>query len=124
MTKQSLEVEDTKDCHLGSLGSIFKNAVKNHKEHSDLVKMLDCFLAVCFYQLFVQFMYYLAGGDHPYNAFVASTFSSLGLLTLGLVLRFQLCVPSAFPSLSTTKAFGDFVICSVCLFVTVFSLLG
>eukprot|EP00382_Lankesteria_abbotti_P005000 CAMPEP_0113849432 /NCGR_PEP_ID=MMETSP0372-20130328/3140_1 /TAXON_ID=340204 /ORGANISM="Lankesteria abbotti" /LENGTH=111 /DNA_ID=CAMNT_0000819247 /DNA_START=374 /DNA_END=705 /DNA_ORIENTATION=+ /assembly_acc=CAM_ASM_000359 len=88
-------------------------------KHTDQVKILDMFVFFLIYLSVIQIIYKFLVGEFPYNSFLASFYSACGTAVLALSLRFQHCLPEAFPNISSERSFSDFLICRLLLQLTV-----
>ncbi|OCK77697.1 defender against death DAD protein [Lepidopterella palustris CBS 459.81] len=81
------------------------------------VKLLDCFMGFLVAVGVLQFVYCIIVGNYPFNAFLAGFSATVGQFVLTASLRIQTNPEnkSEFESISTERAFADFVFGSLLL---------
>ncbi|CAM0137666.1 Dolichyl-diphosphooligosaccharide-protein glycosyltransferase subunit dad1 [Umbelopsis sp. WA50703] len=93
---------------------------------STSLKFIDVYLVFIMASGVFQFLYMLAVGTFPYNAFLAGFISTVGSFVLAANLRIQTNAQNSpdFKGISPERAFADFAICSILLHLFCVNFLG
>ncbi|KAI7884237.1 defender against death DAD protein [Lichtheimia hyalospora FSU 10163] len=90
------------------------------------LKIVDIYLVYIMLSGIFQFIYMLAAGTFPYNAFLSGFISTVGSFVLAANLRIQTNSHNKdmFKTVSPERAFADFVVCSLLLHFFCVNFLG
>mmetsp|Transcript_14745 Transcript_14745/g.36783 ORF Transcript_14745/g.36783 Transcript_14745/m.36783 type:complete len:111 (-) Transcript_14745:266-598(-) len=104
---------------------IFSAFAAEYRKTPTRVKIIDAFLIYALATAGVQFGYVLLVGSFPFNAFLAGFLCSLGFFALTVCLRLQ-ADPSNkdFGGISPERAFADYVLANLVLFLVVWNYIG
>ncbi|CAM9420794.1 unnamed protein product, partial [Phaeothamnion confervicola] len=106
------------------IGDVFNSLVKQyHRTTPRKVKLLDAFLVYVATTGVLVAAYSIVGGSFPFNSFLASFLCTVGVFVLTVSLRLQVDA-SNMAKRSPERAFADYVICNLILFLVVFNFMG
>lgn len=89
------------------------------------LKAIDLFLVYAIFTALIQFAYMAMVGSFPFNAFLAGLFSCIGTAVLAVCLRMQANPDNKeFRDLPPERAFADWVLCSLVLYLVVMNFIG
>eukprot|EP00298_Acanthocystis_sp_HF-20_P022547 c30535_g1_i1.p1 GENE.c30535_g1_i1~~c30535_g1_i1.p1 ORF type:complete len:111 (+),score=36.57 c30535_g1_i1:50-382(+) len=94
------------------------------KQTQQKVKLIDAFATFQLLTALVQMFYMLLVGTFPFNSFLSGFGASFISFCLTICLRKQVVSPKDFGNISQERAFADYVVCNVVLFLTVFNFMG
>ncbi|KAI8370518.1 DAD/Ost2 [Radiomyces spectabilis] len=103
---------------MNSIQAASKKFLQSYKKNTPTnLKLIDVYLVYILCSGILQFMYMVAAGTFPYNAFLAGFISTVGSFVLAANLRIQTNAQNTdlFKSISPERAFADFVVCSLLL---------
>eukprot|EP00033_Pygsuia_biforma_P000470 GCRY01000556.1.p1 GENE.GCRY01000556.1~~GCRY01000556.1.p1 ORF type:complete len:108 (+),score=14.38 GCRY01000556.1:115-438(+) len=89
------------------------------------LKLIDSFLVSILFAGIAVFCYCCLVGTFPFNAFLSGFGCTVGVFVLAIGLRLQ-CDPesSEFSHIGPERAFADFVMCSLILFLVAMNFVG
>eukprot|EP00128_Syssomonas_multiformis_P018030 Colp12_sorted_trinity150504_noHs@5587 len=89
------------------------------------IKVIDVYLVYVFATAVVQFTYCCLVGNFPFNSFLAGFISCVGSFVLAVSLRIQTNPENkTSESISTERAFAEFIFCNLLLHLVVMHFLG
>ncbi|CEL92859.1 unnamed protein product [Vitrella brassicaformis CCMP3155] len=109
---------------VSTLTDIAKSGFQQYKKVTpDRVKLLDLLVIFLGYTAVVQLLYCFIVGSFPFNSFLSGFICCVGSMTLTIGLRVQLMDPEEF-KITAERAFADYLVCNLVLFLTVINFLG
>ncbi|KAF2675223.1 defender against death DAD protein [Microthyrium microscopicum] len=112
-TTNSTNIRKTND-----VSQIVQHLYNNYVEQTpQRVKLIDTFMVFLVVVGALQFLYCLIGGNFPFNAFLSGFSATVGQFVLTASLRMQTNPENAseFKSVSTERAFADYIFGSLIL---------
>ncbi|KAI9285334.1 DAD/Ost2 [Umbelopsis sp. AD052] len=109
------------------LAPAIKRLANSYQQTTSIsLKFIDIYLVFIMGSGILQFVYMLAAGTFPYNAFLAGFISSVGSFVLAANLRIQTNAQNSsdFKGISPERAFADFAVCSILLHLFCVNFLG
>eukprot|EP00271_Cylindrocystis_brebissonii_P014643 TRINITY_DN36081_c0_g1_i1.p1 TRINITY_DN36081_c0_g1~~TRINITY_DN36081_c0_g1_i1.p1 ORF type:complete len:114 (-),score=19.30 TRINITY_DN36081_c0_g1_i1:625-966(-) len=89
------------------------------------LKAIDLFLVYSIATAVLQFLYMSLVGSFPFNAFLAGLLCCIGTSVLAVCLRMQANPDNKeFKDLPPERAFADYVLCSLVLYLVVINFIG
>ncbi|CAI5478968.1 unnamed protein product [Closterium sp. Yama58-4] len=89
------------------------------------LKALDLLVVYALLTAGIQFAYMALVGSFPFNAFLAGLLSCIGTAVLAVCLRMQANKDNKdFQDLPNERAFADYVLCSLVLYLVVINFIG
>lgn len=89
------------------------------------LKVLDLFFIYCISTAAIQFAYMALVGSFPFNAFLAGVLACIGTAVLAVCLRMQINKENKeFKDLPPERAFADYVLANLVLFLVVMNFIG
>ncbi|GMH42260.1 hypothetical protein BSKO_10179 [Bryopsis sp. KO-2023] len=108
-----------------SLKSVVNSFRVEYSKTPAKLKVLDCFCVYALATAAIQFAYMLTVGSFPFNAFLSGFFCCLGAFVFTVCLRMQSDPANQeFKHLSTERAFADYCVCCLFLFLVVWNFIG
>ncbi|KAH8550331.1 DAD/Ost2 [Umbelopsis sp. PMI_123] len=104
-----------------------KRLANSYQQNTSIsLKFIDIYLVFIMGSGILQFLYMLAVGTFPYNAFLAGFISTVGSFVLAANLRIQTNAQNSpdFKGISAERAFADFAVCSILLHLFCVNFLG
>eukprot|EP00775_Hariotina_reticulata_P005971 gene5971-6210_t len=110
---------------MSGISGLVNTFVTEYKKTPTKLKVLDAFLVYALLTAAVQFAYMLLVGTFPFNAFLAGLLCSLAFFSLTASLRMQ-SDPSNkdFEGLSPERAYADYVLANLVLFLAAWNYIG
>lgn len=110
---------------LGTFKEVYNTFVAEYKKTPQQIKIIDVFLLYTLLTAGAQVSYMLLVGSFPFNSFLAGLFCCLGFFVLTVCLRMQLDPSNKdFKDISPERAFADYVLCNMVLFLGVWNFMG
>jgi oligosaccharyltransferase complex subunit epsilon len=112
-----------------SLPAVWNKLVRHYSETTPhRIRLLDAFLAFAAATGVAQALYCLLVGSFPFNSFLAGFMCAVGCFVLTVSLRLHLAPlgddDTAMSSRDTGRAFADYVLCNLILFLAVINFIG
>ncbi|CAH0487649.1 unnamed protein product [Peronospora effusa] len=120
MTKKTMKTSGNQP-----VGSILGDlCTKYDKTTSKKIKLIDGFLVYVLATGLLQFIYCLLVGSFPFNSFLAGFVCTVGVFVLAVSLRMQINPENNFGDRTEQRAFADYLLCNIILFLVVFNFMG
>eukprot|EP00164_Ancoracysta_twista_P001245 GFYU01001634.1.p1 GENE.GFYU01001634.1~~GFYU01001634.1.p1 ORF type:complete len:119 (-),score=27.79 GFYU01001634.1:46-402(-) len=87
------------------------------------LKVMDCFLFFQFLTGVAQFVYAALVGSFPFNSFLSGFIGCVGCFILTACFRLQLN-PENKLNITPERAFADYAVCNIVLFLVVMNFIG
>lgn len=95
---------------------------KYRKETPARIQLLDLYIAFNLVLAALQFVYEKLSGSFPFNAFLSGFYCCVGTAALAIALRVHITDKEEHKS--EERVIGEWLVCNLLLFLTVFNYLG
>eukprot|EP00878_Enallax_costatus_P003690 GHUV01003906.1.p2 GENE.GHUV01003906.1~~GHUV01003906.1.p2 ORF type:complete len:111 (+),score=13.46 GHUV01003906.1:219-551(+) len=104
---------------------LYNTFITEYRKTPTKLKILDAFMVYALLTAAVQFAYMMLAGTFPFNSFLAGLLCSLAFFSLTACLRMQ-SDPSNkdFEGLSPERAYADYVLANMVLFLAAWNYIG
>eukprot|EP00743_Colponemidia_sp_Colp-15_P006497 GILK01006995.1.p1 GENE.GILK01006995.1~~GILK01006995.1.p1 ORF type:complete len:119 (+),score=9.19 GILK01006995.1:41-358(+) len=103
-----------------TISTFFQEYRKNTAER---LRIIDGFLLYILATGIIQFVYCALVGTFPFNSFLSGFICCVGVFILTVCLRLQVNPKNEF-RVTPERAFADYLLCNIILFLVVFNFMG
>eukprot|EP00270_Netrium_digitus_P015235 TRINITY_DN530_c0_g1_i1.p1 TRINITY_DN530_c0_g1~~TRINITY_DN530_c0_g1_i1.p1 ORF type:complete len:114 (+),score=30.20 TRINITY_DN530_c0_g1_i1:239-580(+) len=105
--------------------AVVSTFVSEYSKTPTKLKAIDLFIAYAVATALIQCLYMSLVGTFPFNAFLAGLFASIGTAVLSVCLRMQANKENKeFKDLPNERAFADYALCCLVLFLVAINFMG